>query len=441
MTMEIKRRTLLRGAMGGAAVTVGLPLFDRFLNLNGTALASGGPLPIAFGHWFQHLGFNPGRWVPDTVGPNYENKVELKVFDPLKHKINIISGHNYFLDGRPDATHRTGGEIGSVGEIIVNSSPPASLDQLIAETIGKTTRFRSIEVAVNGSRSSYSRNRGSAATNPSEPDPVALYTRIFGPSFQDPNAAEFKPDPAVMAKRSVLSYVSEQRADVVNQLGYADRQRLDEYFTSLRQIEQQLAIQLEKPAPIPACSIPEAIEESQTSTLIDDVIRNSKIFGGLLAHAVACDQTRVFSVMVGSQGHRRPGLSQNWHSLSHEEAIHEELGYQPEMTVFIDAANLAFYEFLKQLDSLNEGIGTVLDRTLVLWQTDHGFARTHSTDNLPILTAGGAGGRVKTGIHVRGNGGPITRGGLTAMQAMGVRLGDWGGQSNHTNRPITEILA
>lgn len=440
MIPKLDRRTLLRGTLGGATIGVGLPLLDCFLNGNGTALAAGGPLPVAFGTWFQHLGLNPGRWVPDTVGPNYENKVELKVFDPLKKKINILSGFNYFLDGRSNETHTTGGEIGMTGQIIVGSTAPPSVDQLVADAIGKNTRFRSIEISLNGSRNSYSRSSGSAV-NPSEPSPTALYARLFTQGFKDPNAAEFKPDPAVMAKRSVLSYVGEQRNAVVKGMGASDRARMDEYFTALRQIEHQLDMQLQKPAPIPSCVVPGSGDETKVSELIEDVVRNAKLFGGLMAHAVACDQTRVFNVMVGSQGLRRPGLSQTWHSLSHEEAVDEKLGYQPTVTVFIDGANLAFKEFITALDSINEGTGTVLDRSLILWQTDHGYARVHSMENLPIMTAGSAGGRLKTGIHYHSNGEAITRSGLTVMQAMGVRLNTWGGQSNQTNKPITEILA
>ena len=72
---------------------------------------------------------------------------------------------------------------------------------------------------------------------------MKLYQRIFGPEFKDPNAADFTPDPKTMARRSVLSYVQEERQGIMKQLGSADRARLDEYFTALRQIEHQLTQQ------------------------------------------------------------------------------------------------------------------------------------------------------------------------------------------------------
>ncbi len=441
MRSKLTRRTVLRGAMGGVAVSVGLPFLDCFLNGNGTALAATGqPLPLAFGTWFQHLGLTPGRWIPKKVGANYENNVELKMFDPFKDRINIISGMQYFLDGRPVETHTTGAQIATMGAIPLGNDSPASIDSLIADVIGTRTRFRSIEVALNGGRSSYSKRRGAAA-NPSEPSPATLYTRIFGAEFKDPNAAEFTPDPELMAEKSVLSFVSEQRKTLMNSVGVSDRERLDEYFTSLRQIEQKLAVELQRPAPLEACSVPGSIGSEDVGDLVDQAKKSSELFGGLLAHALACGQTRVFNVMMGGQGLRKEGSINSWHSFTHFEPVDTKLGYQPETTWFIDWANTVFVDFLKSLDGVKEGSGTLLDRLLILWQTDHGFARTHTMDNVPILTVGRAGGRLKTGIHYSGIGDPTTRVGLTVQQVMGVPTDRWGALSNTTSKPITELLA
>ena len=233
MSARINRRTVLRGTMGAGAVSVGLPFLDRYLNNNGTALAaSGQQLPVVFGTWFQDLGFNPGRWVPSATGTSFENNVELKVLDPFKKKMNLISGLQYFLDGKPLETHTTGVEIVTTGAIAYAADASASVDSLIADVIGTRTRFRSLEVALNGNRGSRSK-RANSANNPSEPSPVALYTRIFGPDFKDPNAAEFAPDPVVMARKSVLSYVTEERKKLMGELGASDRIRLDQYFSSM----------------------------------------------------------------------------------------------------------------------------------------------------------------------------------------------------------------
>jgi hypothetical protein len=107
--LKLNRRHVLRGMMGGAAITVGLPLLDCFLNSNGTALAAGGAaLPVCFGTWFYGCGLNPGRWEPKTVGPNYEFGVELQSLAAFRNKINVYSQMSALLDGRPRGAHTVG---------------------------------------------------------------------------------------------------------------------------------------------------------------------------------------------------------------------------------------------------------------------------------------------------------------------------------------------
>lgn len=441
MSTLSSRRRVLRGIMGGMAVSVGLPFLDCFLNTNGTALAStGAPLPVVFGSWFQNLGLNPGRWKPQQIGANYQNNIELKVLDAFRDRMNIVSGTKYFLDGRPLETHVTGVQIATMGSIPLGVTSDPSLDTVIADVIGNKTRFKSIEVSLSGGRQSLSRRKG-GATNPSEPSPAALYTRLFGPGFTDPNDAQFTPDPHVLARRSVLTAVEDERKQMMKRVGTADRARLDEYFTAVRQIEQQLDIELQKPAPVEACSIPERIEQAEPGRNVEAVERNNKLFGALLAHAVACGQTRVFNMNFGTQGLRTPGGVRDWHSLTHEEPIDPKLGYQKDVTWFINFATGTFAQFLQQLDGYREGSGTVLDRTLILWQTDHGYARTHTMDDLPILTIGSGSGRIKTGMHIVAQGDSSARVGLTIQQAMGVSLNSWGKLSNQTSKPLSEMLA
>jgi len=441
MTRLVNRRNVLRGTLGGAAVTMGLPFLDCFLNSNGTALAAtGAQLPVCFGTWYQGLGFDPGQWIPDTVGAGYTNKHQLRMFEPFKAKMNIISGTKYFMDGRPLETHTSGYQISSTGALRGGVVYGASLDSIIADVIGRRTRFRSLEVSIGGGRRSFSKRVGSN-TNPAEPSPAELYTRIFGPEFIDPNAGEFVPDPMVMARQSVLTAVKDERLSIMKQVGAADRERLDQYFTSLRDIENQLALEMQKPDPLPACVIPEATEGGGTGDSVVDAEKNGTLFGKLLAHALACGQTRVINVVMASNGLRKPGQSLSWHVLTHEEPVDDTLGYQREVGWFVEWANHRFADFVTELDSMREGDGTVLDRMALLWQTDHGYARTHTMDDLATLVVGGAGGRLKTGLHIRAAGDPQTRVGLTLQQVMGVSVSAWGGGSNQTSKTMTEILA
>src|SRR5262245_39528532 len=107
MTKQLSRRTVLRGMLGGMAVSIGLPLLDIFLNDHGTALAEGAPLPLRFGTWFWGCGMNPDRWAPKTEGADYELSPELEVLGDLRPQVSVLSGFNVFLDGQPNVPHYT----------------------------------------------------------------------------------------------------------------------------------------------------------------------------------------------------------------------------------------------------------------------------------------------------------------------------------------------
>lgn len=119
MALDLSRRTAMKGLLGGAAVTVGLPLLDCFLDVNGTAMAAtGAPVPIRFGTWFWGLGVNPNRWFPDTAGADYDLKPELAPIAALRHKINVMGNFNVLLDGAPNLPHVSGGPAIRTGRAI-----------------------------------------------------------------------------------------------------------------------------------------------------------------------------------------------------------------------------------------------------------------------------------------------------------------------------------
>jgi Protein of unknown function (DUF1552) len=447
MRYELSRRSALRGMFGGAAVAVGVPLLDVFLDGNGQALAATGkPLPTRFGVWFWGLGVNPPRWYPDKAGANYDLKVELEPIAPLQHKINILGDYGIPLDGHPNIPHQSGGVAIRTGQTLASGGgglPAPSFDVLISDVIGTKTRFRSLEISgVGGSRNTLS-GRGNGNMNPAEGSPLALYTRVFGPGFKDPNSATFTPDPVVMARRSVLSSVTDDRKALEARLGASDKQRLEQYFTSLRQLEKQLDVELTKPDPLEACVVPSKPADLKESSDVDTVITNNKIMTQLLVMALACDQTRVFNMNFndGASSLTRVGSTVTHHQLTHEEPLDTRLGYQPECTFFINKIMAGWVDFVTALDSVKEGDGTLLDHMLVFAHSETEFAKFHSIDKIPMMTAGAANGRVKTGLYVPGGQSPISRVGLTLQQLMGVPVDKWGAGSMETNKPISEIVA
>ncbi|MDA0892167.1 MAG: DUF1552 domain-containing protein, partial [Proteobacteria bacterium] len=155
------RRQVLRTMMGGGVVSLTLPFLDCFLNTNGSALASGAPMPTRFGTWYWGMGHTPDRAVKAKTasGPGIEFLEETKALIPHKDKLNYFGNFNMPLDGRSNYTHfsgwvanRTGSAPEAGGDI-----PAPTLDLLIADEIGKGTRFRTLDVSSVGiARENYS---------------------------------------------------------------------------------------------------------------------------------------------------------------------------------------------------------------------------------------------------------------------------------------------
>ncbi|MCZ6617888.1 MAG: DUF1552 domain-containing protein, partial [Gammaproteobacteria bacterium] len=424
---KIPRRGFLRGTLKGAAVAVALPFLNVFLNTSGNAVAAtGAPLPRRFGTWFFGCGMNPLRWNPATQGSDWELTPELAPITDLRDRMNILSGFSVLMDGEANQVHRTGvfGTLCGGAPKKTDEVEGPSLDVLISDEIGTKTRFRSIEMAATGNSTHSNSLRDVNNVNPAEPSPLSLYTRIFGSGFADPNAAEFTPDPRLLLRKSALAIVAEDRKRLERQLGQSDRTRLDQYFTSLRQLEQQIELQLRKPPPLQACSVPPAPVEEPTDTEIEHVMSNHALMAQMLALALACDQTRVFNMVFSNRASslRRPGSSDTHHTLTHEEPRDPNLGYQPKATYFVLKSMEAWANLVATLDAVPEGDGTLLDNCLVMAHSETSEANTHSVVGLPFMIAGTAGGRMRTGLHVRGVGESTSRVGLTMQQLMGLNV-------------------
>ncbi len=437
------RRRALKGMFRGGAIGMALPLLDVFLNDNGTALAGGAPIPTRFGNWFWGMGHTPGHAIgPDTSKIDFLE--ECKALIPYTKHINYFGRFNAPLDGRTNITHqsgwvslKTGAPPPKYGDI-----PAPTFDVLISDVVGGATRFRALDVACTGNPKDTFSARGTYSRNPPEVSPLALYTRLFGPDFVDPNSANFKPDPELLLQHSVLSVVEDQRKQFANEIGAADRARLDEYTTSIRQLENQISLQLEKPTPADACRVAKAPGEGPIGAELPIVQANHRLMTQMLIMALACNQTRVFNMAFNDALSclRRPGNAYTHHILTHEEPNHKTLGYQVEAFWFNCRVMEALAEFIDAFAAVREGDGYLLDNTLIVAHSEVSNAKLHQVDNIPVMTIGTAGKRIKTGKHISGNGDPVTRIGLTAMQLMGVPIETWGTGSLQTSKIVSEIL-
>jgi hypothetical protein len=437
---KLSRRTVLRGAVNGAAVGMALPFLDMFLDVNGEALAATGQrLPVRFGTWIWGCGFIPERWIPTTEGADYAMPADLEPLAAYRKQMALFTGYDVTLDGVANKPHVTGNLGLRTGIPVPSETVKApTLDVLI----GQGTRFRSIELSASGIERSYS-FRGAGSANPSETSPMALYQRIFGEGFQDPNAADFKPDPRTMVRQSVLSAVSEDRQRIMKTVGAADRQRLDEYFTSVRQLEEQLALQLEPPAKIENFTKPSPPGKTVVDAEIENVMTNHKIMAGLLAQALACNQTKVFNMLFSDTASnlRRSGTADTHHTLTHEEPVNPKLGHQEQVAWFAAKSMVACRDFVDAIAGIKEGAGTLLDNTLIFAHSDCSIAKSHAVEGIPMMVIGTGGGRVRTGYHKAGRADAATRIGLSLQQAMGVQVEKWGTGAMNTNKTVTELVA
>jgi hypothetical protein len=445
---NVRRRTLLRGMLGGAAVTVGLPFLDCFLNDHGTALASGRPMPPRFGTWFWGLGFQPGFGIS---GPEMTLGEEARALERHRSRMNYFGGFNAQLDDRANLNHWSGAIVTRTGAAPATSDdfPAPTLDVLIGDAFSDGTRFGRLDLSAAGPIG-YSA-RSTASPNTPEASAVAMYTRLFGADFINPNSSDFRPDPKTMVMKSVLSAVNDHSKGFIKTLGAADKARMDAYFTSIREVEQQLALQMQKPAPNKACYVPDAPPEEQVSESgrrsfdmdINMVEARHKALTDLLVMGLACNQARVFTMTFSSavSGLRKQGSPDIHHTISHEEPIDPKFGYQPTVHWFNLRVTEQMARFVDAFAQVPEGAGTLLDNTLIFAHSDTNDARTHQLNAIPIITFGSGGGRFKTGQSIQGNGDPSTRVGLTVMKGLGLPMEKWGFKSNETSRPVHEIIA
>jgi hypothetical protein len=226
-------------------------------------------------------------------------------------------------------------------------------------------------------------------------------------------------------------------------VGAGDRARLDQYFTSVRELEKTLEVELRRPEIVAQVEIPTAPEELPMNKSVPNLKRVMPVMAQLLAIGLATDQTRIFNMAFSEPASTIyvPGDSRPFHQSTHEEPIDESIGYQPVTSKFSTYSMEGLATLVGALEAVKEGNGTLLDHSLVLAYTDTSNAKLHAVDGIPMILAGSASGRMKTGIHYAGASTTVARVGLSVQQAMGLSVDRWGTDSNMTNKPISEIMA
>ena len=397
--MQLSRRKFLRGvSITGAAVRVGLPPLAAMFNSSGTAHAATTNSPAAaieprFLLWFNGNGIPERYWIPRETGPDYELTPCLAPLAPVRDYVHVISGvdnvaarlagqgngHFSAMSGLMTGTTFTGRGAGG-----------PSIDQIVAAKIGTKTRFRSLQIGVGQESHGENIHRnmswaGFERALPPEVIPHNLFDRLFG----------VKDEGWVNRKKSVLDLVSGDVTALAPALGQADRRRLDEHLTSVRDLERAIA------------SLPpdygQNVKEPEDISDLTDYPLIAKIQSDLAIHAFASGQTRVASYMLTKCQSltRFPWLGHS--DNRHHDYTHNNAGSPKQQRTLRDITRWFVEEFaylLTRMKSIPEGEGNLLDNTVCVYVHEHAEANPHKCNGLSILVAGGAGG-LKTGMHTK----------------------------------------
>jgi hypothetical protein len=366
-------------------------------NSNGTAYAAPGKAETSveprFLIWFNGNGIPERYWIPGETGKEYALTPCLQPLKSVRDYVHVISGIDNVaarLNGQG------GGHFNALTGLMTGTgyngrgAGGPSIDQILAARIGTKSRFHSLQIGV--AQESHGENvhrnmswAGYERALPPEMIPHNLFDRLFGVRNQS----------WVGRKKSVLDLVRDDVTEITPALGQADRHRLDEHLTSVRDLERAIS------------SLPpdygKNIKEPEDISDLTDYPRIAKIQSDLLIHAFASGQTKVASYMLTKCQSltRFPwlGLGGN----RHHDYTHNNAGSAVQQRTMRDICRWHVEEFaylLERMRSIPEGNGNLLDNTCAVFVHEHAEANPHKCNGLAILVAGGAGG-MKTGMHTK----------------------------------------
>jgi hypothetical protein len=426
----LPRRTFLRG-MGTA---VALP----FLDAMAPALAATPKGPIRMGFVYVPNGIDMRHWNPDYEGKLGELPRILKPLEPFKEDLLLLGNltHNNgraLLDGPGDHGRCCGAYLTGVQpkKSAVDIKAGISCDQIVANQIGKQTRFPSLELGLEDSRQAgdcdsgyscaYTNNLAwKSETQPLPPvlNPRDLFERLFGKGVALSPEARAR---QAKYRKSILDFVTEDTQRLQSGLGPTDQRKLGEYLASIREIERQIEKAEHDNAQIdPGMSKPYGVPA--------DFAEHFKLMTDMLTVALQADQTRVFSFLVTREGTSRPyreiGISDGHHPLTHHMGKQELLDKVTEINCYHLRQFAAWVEKLK---SIREGDSTLLDNSMIVYGAGLSDGNRHTHEDLPTVIAGRGGNYLKSGRRiVYRKETPMSNLFLTMMDRMGVHVEHFG---------------
>lgn len=431
----LPRRTFLKGA----GTLIAIPALEAMMPA--LARAGGVKPPVRLSFVYVPNGIVLEDFRPTKLGPDFELTRILKPLEKFRSDLMVIGGlddHNGNALGDGPGDHARAGAAfltgvhckKTAGADIQNG---ISADQVAAQAIGSKTKFASLELGCEDSRTvgncdsgyscAYTNSiswRGPTTPMPPEVNPRMAFERLFG-------TEDLSLDPKTRARRlryrkSILDMAREDTRQLVSTLGPNDKRKMDEYLTSVREIElriekaeketKQVSPGIEKPSGIPVSFL-------EYSTLMFD----------LAVIAFQTDLTRINTIMLGREGSNRVypeiGIPDPHHPLTHHRNNPDWIEKVRQINV-LHTQMFAYY--LGKLKAATESDGSVLDNSMIVYGSGLADGNRHSHEDLPIILAGRAGGSLQPGRHIRmKNGTPMTSLYLTLLERMGVqpeKIGD-----------------
>jgi hypothetical protein len=395
---HLSRRTVLQGV--GAAIS--LPLLDAMIPAS-TALAAtaAAPKPRIGFTYFPH-GAIQARWQPKETGALGDLPQILKPFEAYKQHMTVVSGLRNKAGESPSPHAIIAGTwLGCVAPAI--SQQPnggTSADQIAAQHIGQDTTLPSIELAGEGGGGACDPSFGCSYSGtvafrtptqplPMEHNPRKAFYRLFG---QGDNAAERHE--IVEETGSILDMVSESAADLKRQLGTSDKAMVDDYLDSVRELERRVAKQKEKEGSgVKLPDAPSGVQED-FGKVLDTMFE-------MIVLAYQANVTRVTTFMMAKEVSMRTynqiGVSDAFHPLSHHQNDPAKLDRLAKVQTYHSEA---YARFLKRMASTQDGDGTLLDHSILVYGSNMSNSDMHNNDPLPIAVFGHGYGKIKGGQHL-----------------------------------------
>ena len=409
---RISRRTFLQGAAGAA---VALPLLG-LMQQRGRAANS---FPKRLLVWFTPDGTIHENWVPTGSGSTFTLSRILQPLAPYQSNLIVLDGvYNHVGDyGQvPGDDHQRGMGTMLTGVHLLSGTqqggcdtcPAAglasglSIDQQIANQIGTTTKFKSLELGVQAGSSgawAYSNYTGANAPLPPDNNPHSVFQRVF---------SDLGVDSAALARlraerKSVLDAVSDSYASLSSKLGSDDKQKIDAHFTTIRDLETRLTV--------PGATVGDSCSKPGDPGTLDYMKNDNfpavgKLQMDLMVMALACDLTRVGTIQwensVGNVQFTWLGITRGHHDMSHDgDDVAATMEQLTQINVWY-MQQLAY--LLGKLKAIPEGSGTMLDNTLVVCVNELARGNVHSHNLMPYVLAGGVGGGLQMGRFLTYNG-------------------------------------